>query len=181
VVKNRPNLSKDFFDKNMNIGYAVYKQFLEQLLDRLRNRLGEDVILAFALFGSVARGEARSDSDIDVLIVHKEIEFDPIKKFVKVRFELQEESEYKRLKESGLNPYPSSIFMTERDLWERPLILLDILDHGLILYDTGVLQRRFDALRKRLAELGSEKIVLEDGTWYWDLKPDWKPGEVIEL
>ena len=165
----------------MNLGYEVYKQYLKQLFDRLRNHLGEDVILAFALFGSVARGEARPDSDIDVLIVHREVEFDPIKKFVKARFELQEEAEYKRLNESGLNPYPSSIFMTERDLWERPLILLDILDHGLILYDTGVLQKRFDALRRRLAELGSKKIVLEDGTWYWDLKPDWKPGEVIEL
>ena len=143
--------------------------------------MGEDVILAFALFGSVARGEARLDSDIDLLIVHKEVDFDPTKEFVKARFELEEETEYKRLRKSGLNPYPSAIFMTERDLWERPLILLDIIDHGLILYDTGVLQKRFDALRKRLAELGSKKIVLEDGTWYWDLKPDWKPGEIIEL
>jgi predicted nucleotidyltransferase len=165
----------------MNIGYAVYQKFLEQLLDRLRNRLGEDVILAFALLGSVARGEARVDSDIDLLIVHKEVDFDPTREFVKARFELQEESEYKRLNESGLNPYPSAIFMTERELWEYPLILLDIIDHGLILYDTGVLQKRFNALRKRLAELGSKKVVLEDGTWYWDLKPDWKPGEVIEL
>jgi predicted nucleotidyltransferase len=165
----------------MNIGYAIYKSFLEQLLDRLRNRLGENNLLAFALFGSVARGEARPDSDIDLLIVHKEVDFDPTKEFVKVRFELQEEAEYKRLKQAGLNPYPSVIFMTERELWERPLILLDILDHGLILYDTGVLQKRFDALKKRLEELGSQKIVLEDGTWYWDLKPNWKPGEVIEL
>ena len=165
----------------MNVGYAVYKQFLKQLLERLRNHLGEDVITAFALFGSVARGEARPDSDIDLLIVYKEVDFDPTKEFVKARFELEEETEYKRLKKSGLNPYPSAIFMTERDLWERPLILLDIIDHGLILYDTGVLQNRFNALRKRLAELGSKKIVLEDGTWYWHLKPDWKPGEVIEL
>jgi predicted nucleotidyltransferase len=165
----------------MNIGYSSYKKFLEQLLDHLRNRFGEDVILACALFGSVARGEARPDSDIDLLIVHREFDFDPIKKFVKIRFDLQEESEYKCLKESGLNPHPSAIFMTERDLWERPLILLDILDHGIILYDTGVLQKRFDALRKRLVELSSKKVVLENGKWYWDLKPDWKPGEVIQL
>jgi len=29
--------------------------------------------------------------------------------------------------------------------------------------------------------LGSRKVILGNGSWYWDLKPDWKPGEVIEL
>jgi len=164
-----------------NIGYEVYKRFLNQLLDRLRNHFGEDVILAFALFGSVARGEARAGSDIDILIVHKELDFNPTGRFVKVFFELKEEAEYKRLKRSGLSPYPSPIFMSEQALWEYPLILLDILDHGLILYDTGVLKKRLDALKKRLSELGSKKVILENGRWYWDLKPDWKPGEVIQL
>jgi hypothetical protein len=55
------------------------------------------------------------------------------------------------------------------------------MDHGIIIYDNGILKRRFESLRKRLSELGSKKVVLEDGSWYWDLKPDWKPGEVIEL
>ena len=36
-------------------------------------------------------------------------------------------------------------------------------------------------LEQRLAELGSERRVDKDGYEYWDLKPDFKPGEVIEL
>lgn len=164
-----------------NIGYEVYKEFLDQILDQMISYFGEGQILSFALFGSVAREEARPDSDIDLLIVHKKIDFNPTERFVELFFELKKEAEYKRLKKSGLNPYPSPVFMTEKALWERPLILLDIVDHGVILYDKGILRKRLDALQKRLSELGSKKVILENGRWYWDLKPDWRPGEVIQL
>jgi hypothetical protein len=29
--------------------------------------------------------------------------------------------------------------------------------------------------------LGSRRVYLADGSWYWDLKPDFRPGEVVEL
>nr|HID13671.1 hypothetical protein [Anaerolineae bacterium] len=74
------------------------------------------------------------------------------------------------------------VFFNEAELADTPWLLLDIQDHGIILYDPhAILQRKFESLRRRLRELGSRKVVLEDGSWYWDLKPDWKPGEVIEL
>ena len=41
----------------------------------------------------------------------------------------------------------------------------------------GVLTR----LRQRLAQLGSRRYVDADGYEYWDLKPDWKPGDVVSL
>ena len=34
---------------------------------------------------------------------------------------------------------------------------------------------------ERLLELGAKKVSLPDGSYYWDLKPDWKPREVIEI
>ena len=43
------------------------------------------------------------------------------------------------------------------------------------------LQGKLKQLRKELDELRAEKILLEDGSWAWDLKPDWKPSEVIEI
>jgi len=165
----------------MGIGYSTYKVFLERLLYELKVGFGKDKILSFALFGSVARGEATMESDIDILIVHKEIAFDPVKELVKIFFKLKGNEEYERLRKQGLRPEPYPIFMTEKDLLENPLILLDILDHGVIIYDTGVLRDRLNALKRRLTELGSKKIYLKDGSWYWDLKPDWKPGEVIIL
>lgn len=165
----------------MGIDYSTYKVFLEKLFYELKLRFVGDKILSFALFGSVARGEATKESDIDILIVHKEIDFDPVKEFVKILFELKENEEYERLKRLGLKPDPYPVFMTEKELLENPLILLDVLDHGIIIYDTGVLRNRLETIKRRLNELGSKKVYLKDGRWYWDLKPDWKPGEVIIL
>ena len=166
----------------MKIGYDTYKIFLDELLKALKDDFGEGIILSFALFGSVARGEARPDSDIDLLIVHKSVEFDVMRRFVELLLhKVNKTNEYKRLQEKGLSADPYPIFMTEKDLYERPLILLDILDHGIVIYDNGILGKRFASLKLRLHELGSKRITLEDGTWYWILKPDWKPGEVIEL
>ena len=164
------------------IGYGTYKSFLDELLMALNDSFGEGIILSFALFGSVARGKARPDSDIDLLIVHKPIEFSPMGRFVELLlYKVNKSDEYKRLQKKGFSADPYPIFMTENDLYERPLILLDILDHGIVIYDSGVLEKRFVSLKQRLHELGSKRITLEDGTWYWILKPNWKPGEVIEL
>ena len=165
----------------MKLGYEVYKNFIQRLLERLKDSLGEGVILSVSLFGSVARGQARPDSDIDLFCVHKGVDFNLTKRFVQVTFELEQDEEYKRLVEKGLYPRPSCIFFTEQELWDKPHILLDMLYDGIILCDTGILQSRLEILRKRLEELGAKKTTLADGTWYWDLKPDWKPGEVITL
>jgi hypothetical protein len=74
------------------------------------------------------------------------------------------------------------IYHTAQQLATHPWILLDITHHGVILYDPGgVLARELDAVRRRLRHLGSRRVELPDGSWYWDLKPDWRPGDVVEL
>ena len=34
-----------------------------------------------------------------------------------------------------------------------------------------------DSARDRMPR----RIEMPDGSWYWDLKPDWRPGEVVDL
>jgi hypothetical protein len=29
--------------------------------------------------------------------------------------------------------------------------------------------------------LGSRRVFIADGSWYWDLKPDFRFGEAVEL
>ena len=59
---------------------------------------------------------------------------------------------------------------------------LGMLTAHVLLYDRdaffATLLRRLEAW---LAELGSERRVDKDGYEYWDLKPDIKPGEAVEL
>lgn len=44
----------------------------------------------------------------------------------------------------------------------------------------GFLQDALQGLRKRLDELGARRIW-RGNAWHWDLKPDYRPGEVFEL
>ena len=53
--------------------------------------------------------------------------------------------------------------------------------HALLYDRDGFFAAILQRLEKRLAELGSERRVDKDGYECWDLKPDFKPGEVIEL
>lgn len=163
------------------VGYQTYRGYLDLLLDRMQDHLAAEEILACALFGSVARDQARPDSDIDLLAVVSRTRADTMLRFVRLLREIKTTPLVAELEARGLSPDPYPVFMTPQDLESRPLILLDILDHGIILCDTGILRDRLDRLQRRLQELGSRKISHADGTWHWDLKPDWKPGEVIEL
>lgn len=62
----------------------------------------------------------------------------------------------------------------------RPLFL-DMVQDARILYDDErFLARYLTTLRDRLHQLGARRVWLGNA-WYWDLKPDLKPGEVIHL
>jgi len=166
----------------MGLGLKDYEAFISTLLRELEVSLGRENIISVALFGSVARGEAHPESDIDFLLVHKEVPYDPVHQSVKALLKAERSQEYQRLNDIGCYPQANFIFMTPKELSPKPLILLDIMDHGILLKDEGgFLQEKLKQLQKKLDELGAEKIFLEDGSWAWDLKPDWKPGEVIEI
>ena len=65
---------------------------------------------------------------------------------------------------------------------ETPWPLLEVQEHGLILYaPQDMLAHKLEAVRQRMRELCTKKVMMPDGSWYWDIKPDWKPGEGFEL
>jgi predicted nucleotidyltransferase len=90
-------VEEDERDFIMKIGYEVYENYLQSFCNRLKASFGNEGILSVALFGSVARGQARLDSDIDLLVVHKEVDFNPVHRSVDIAFALKEEGEYKCL------------------------------------------------------------------------------------
>jgi len=175
-------MDKCMGEENRRLGYDDVRPLLDRLLAMLRTRLGER-LLAVALYGSLAREQARLTSDMDLLIVYRGDRMAVFDQFMEMLLDdLEHTREWMELRREGLKPDPYPVFFNEAELADTPWLLLDIQDHGIILYDPhAILQHRFESLRRRLKELGSRKVVLEDGSWYWDLKPDWKPGEVIEL
>ncbi|MFQ6067289.1 MAG: nucleotidyltransferase domain-containing protein [bacterium] len=141
------------------VGYDNYKVLLGNIVELLKFHFGED-FLSCALFGSVARNEALPESDIDLLIVHRSCDYRPTEKFLKVLRDLEEDKEYKRLKKHGYLPDPYPVFLDEAELEENPLILLDVLDHGVILSDLdSVLDKRLFSFKKDFGSWERKKAL----------------------
>lgn len=169
----------------MDIGFEFYKEFLEKLLGLLRKDFGSDLI-SLVLYGSVGRGKAKELSDIDLLLIldnppanyHRRLD-----RVLKLHRHLEKEEIYKRVKRRLKNdPYLSYIILSKKEAEENRYIFLDMIQDAKILYDRDdFFAKRLKEMESHLRKLGTRRISLEDGTWYWDLKPDLKPGEVFTL
>jgi len=169
---------KEFEEK---LSYKDYQAVIDKIINLLDQYIKDD-FLACSLFGSIARGEATSLSDIDLLIIHKKCPKDMAKEFSKIVIKLRETDEYNELLKRGILPEPYPIFLDEGQLKKHPWILLDVTNHGIILRDPyKILEKELKLVQKKLKQLGSYRVILPDKTWYWVLKPDWKPGEIFEL
>ncbi len=148
--------------------------FKQSLLEKFKDNL-----ISLVLFGSVARGTARDESDLDLLIILKDAPVSYYKRLepvIDIELKLREGTS-----ETAALPMLSTIILSWEEAKENRNIFLDMIDASIILYDKNdFFKNRLKELKKRLLQLGSKKIVLEDKTWYWNLKPDSAPGEVIE-
>ncbi|MEO8678484.1 MAG: nucleotidyltransferase domain-containing protein [Vicinamibacterales bacterium] len=139
-------------------------------------------LVSVAVFGSVGRRTPGPDSDIDLLVVAEQLPRGRLARsddFAAVERSLN--PQLTSAHAHGLHPTLSPIFKTPEEVAAGSPLFLDMLDDGRILYDRdGFLQQAFEAFADRLARLGARRIWRED-SWYWDLKPDYKPGEVFEI
>lgn len=162
-------------------GYPDVKPLTDRFVETLRDGMG-DGLVGVALYGSVARGEARTDSDVDLLIVHRGSRTAAFDAAIASERALEGDGLTERLRESGVPTYFSFAVFSETRFADTPWLLLDISHHGIILFDPHeVVSRKLAALRARLKELGSQRIELPNGDWYWDIKPDMVPGEIVHL
>ncbi|MEM4555087.1 MAG: hypothetical protein QXT25_04540, partial [Candidatus Anstonellaceae archaeon] len=89
--------------------------------------------------------------------------------------------ELKRLWEQDIYANLSELAFTEEEARQLRWIYLDMVEDAVILFDRdGFLEGMLNLLRKRLQELGAQRRNLGK-VRYWVLKPDLKPGEVVEL
>ncbi len=160
---------------------SEFEMLLSLVLKACRKVYGER-LLSLAIFGSVGRGTPRPDSDIDLLIVASDLPEGRVRRARE--FQQVEEllaAALRRAREQGLNPELSPVFKTPAELEVGSPLLLDMVDDARILYDKGgLLGRSLGELRARLERLGARRVWRDQG-WYWDLKPDYRPGEVFEL
>jgi predicted nucleotidyltransferase len=158
----------------------IFDELLDALTAACRSVYGSRLV-ALAVFGSVGRGTALPDSDVDLLIVATDLSerrIGRVEEFAAVEALL--EPRLAQARHAGVDTRLSPVFRTPDELEVGGPLLLDLVDDARLLVDTGPLARRLARLKRRLEELGSRRIWLGNA-WYWDLKPDYRPGEVFEL
>ena len=143
-------------------------------LHLLQSRWG-DSLVSVVLFGSWTRGNARAESDIDLLVISTH--------FPRSRLDRHRELfEISQAVSRDFATQVSIIPLTPEEAKVTKPFYLGMLTAHVILHDhdmffTGLLAR----LQQRLTALGAERRVDADGYEYWLLKPDLKPGETVEL
>ena len=141
-----------------------------------------DRLVSVVVYGSVGRGTMRQDSDVDVLIIARDLprgRFDRVAEFTAVEKTLA--PAFQDLLSQGVHTELSPVFKTPQEVEAGSPLFFDMVEDARLLYDhNGFFAGRLERLRRRFAELGSKRIW-NDNVWYWDLKPDYKPGEVFEL
>jgi len=156
------------------------RKIINTLVGMLRQSLGES-LTSVALFGSRTRGTARADSDIDLLLVvrhappvyHERLKpvFEAVRQLRKV------------LSDQGETSLPEVNFLvlSEEEAREGRGIYLDMAEEAVLLADDrGFLQTRLDEVRDRMKALGCRRVAV-GADWYWELKPNLKPGETVSL
>jgi len=122
---------------------ARWEKTLATFRDRVLKDLG-DRIDAMVVYGSLARGEAREDSDIDILIVGRDKE---------IRGRVSEIS-YDVDYENNFETFITPIYFTEEELEHRVKVgspfIFEVLKEGVTLYDNGT----FKGIREKVLRAG---------------------------
>lgn len=140
-------------------------------------------LIALAVFGSWARGTATPDSDLDLLVVAEPL---PPSRMKRVR-EFRPVTDATRparaavWSDQGVEIELSPVFKTPQELAAGSPLYLDMTLWLAVLVDRDEILARFlEGLRGRMQALGSRRVPFKGGA-YWDYKPDFRPGEVVEL
>jgi predicted nucleotidyltransferase len=158
-----------------------FKDLQDILLEETKSFYG-DRLISFVIFGSVARETFRYDSDIDLLIIAEDLPKGRMKRVAQFSAVEDRIAPFlESLKKEGIDTFISAIFKTPQEAELGSPLFLDMVEDARILYDKNAFfAKRLDRLRKRLKELGAKR-VWRGNIWHWVLKPDYRPGEVIEL
>lgn len=138
--------------------------------------------MSLAVFGSVGRGTPRPDSDIDLLVIADGL---PRGRMARMgEFQNVEAAMKPWLAEAraaGLAAELSPVIRMPEEVLRGSPLLLDMTEDARVLYDRqGFLQSALEQLRARLQRMGARRIW-RGNAWFWDLKPDYRPGDVFEI
>lgn len=155
----------------------IERKVLSEIIEYYGGRL-----ISVIVFGSVARETQRFDSDLDLLIIAAGLpngRMKRIKEFSIVEERLQ--GFIKSLEKDGMTTSLSPVFKTPEESRGLSPLFFDMVEDARILFDKdSFFYEILEKLKIRFKALGSKR-VWTGNAWYWELKPDYKPGEVFQI
>lgn len=140
-----------------------YRPVLDEFVEKVDKRQLADGLV---LFGSSSRGEAKPESDLDVLTVVPNDWYARSKDFNVVLREVRESKAYKDLAGEGILPQIYPFYIETRQLDAPPVIVCEISNHGVIIYDPRlVVNTKFENIKRNLES--SQRTVSLDGRIIW--------------
>ena len=145
---------------------------LSKACKELSGLLGDEFI-GLALFGNWARGEAREESDVDVLVVLKSLEGMEIRSAI-YRIIARHVKRALTLIDVRLNEIASDkVVLTP--------LLINIVADAVVIWDTGNVLREFvEKGRALIRKAGLVRYRTPDGKYGWKRRDD-RPLELVEL
>lgn len=141
-----------------------------------------DRLVSVVVFGSVGRGTPRPDSDIDVLIVADGLPNGRLRRVQEFRaIEDALLPCLAKIRSAGWHIELSPVIKTPTEILRGSPLLLDMIHDARLLYDRdGFFRAALAQFQSRLEKLHARRIW-RGNAWLWDLKPDYRVGEVFEL
>ncbi len=166
-------IREDILTKPMKNHLEWAKVFNDLLFKHFREKL-----VSVVVYGSVAIGAEKENSDIDLLLVIQNIQGG---RFQRRKFIDPIYLELERLFPNETFPFFSTLIKTPEEAKKLSPLYFDMTDRRQILTDQNCFMKNIlEEVNRRLKKLGArrEKIGKVE---YWNLKPDYKPGEVFEI
>lgn len=156
---------------------TLISRLLEELLKLVNSRLKSLVV-----YGSIARGDYRRDSDVDLLVV---IDGLPRSRFERLRLfseaEARLEELLERLLDEGYAVSLSPVIKTPEEASRFSPLYLDMIEDAVVVYDeNSFFENILVKLREKLEQLGAERVRI-GRKWYWRLKKNYRFGDVISI
>lgn len=167
LVHLEPHLQRKLAAFRHECFYPILERAVGEVL-----RIYSGTVLAVALFGSAARGEAGPESDLDLLVV-LDHHFDSLLDDARTRARVARSSTELRLDEweRSRHFHQVQVVVAERSDLDRPgPLFLDLPEEARILWDpAGILRRSLRGFASRLRSAGARHRRSRHFGSYWDL------------
>lgn len=148
-----------------------YKGIIKEIFKKVKN-FYKDNLISFVIFGSVAKDKTNPFSDIDILIISKNLPRGRTKRIFDFIKNIEEplKEKIKKLRKKGYFIEISPLIKRPEEVEYGGFIYLDMIEDSIILFDKNNFFKNYlEKLSEKLKNYGAKKVYKKGG-YYWIIK-----------